>query len=262
METKRALVTGASSGLGVALAEDLARRGYDLILTARSDTPMQALAERLRQTFQVVVTVTVADLSEPGSVARLAATLDGEGLEPTVVIANAGFGMNEAFVAHDPARLTAMLQLNIVSLAELARLYGGRMQAAGGGHIMLVASIAAFQATPLLGAYGASKAFVLSLGEALHVELAPKVGVTVLCPGFMETGFGAVAGFKPDAMTRWTAMTAETVARIGVEAMLRGQAVIVPGGMNRVMVAASRLIPRMIAARIAFRASGGAAPRR
>jgi short-subunit dehydrogenase len=264
---KLALITGASSGLGVTLAEDLARRGYDLILTARSEAPMQQLAERLRQKFEVSVTVEVADLSVPGSVAALVARLDGQGLQPTAVIANAGFGINAPFVDHDPARLTAMLQLNILSLAELAHLYGGRMKAAGvdparPGHIMLVASIAAFQATPLLGAYGASKAFVLSLGEALHVELAPEVGVTVLCPGFMETGFGAVAGFNPDGMTRRTALTAEKVARIGVDAMLRGEATVVAGGLNRVMVAASRLIPRMTAARIAFRASGGASPKR
>ncbi|HTI01325.1 MAG TPA: SDR family oxidoreductase [Acidisoma sp.] len=254
---KLALITGASSGLGVALAEDLARRGYDLILTARSEAPLQDLAERLRQSLKVAVTVAASDLSVPGSVAGLAARLDGQGLQPSALIANAGFGINQPFVDHDPARLTAMLQLNIVSLSEMARVYGARMARAGSGHIMLVASIAAFQATPLLGAYGASKAFVLSLGEALHVELAPKVGVTVLCPGFMETGFGAVAGFNPNEMTRRTALPAAKVARIGVDAMLRGEAVVVAGGANKAMVAASRLIPRMTAARIAYKASGG-----
>jgi len=254
---KQALITGASSGLGVALAEELARRGYDLILTARSEAPMQMLAARLRQSHGVAVTVAVADLSQPGSAAALAAQLDAERLNPTVLVANAGFGLNEAFIDHDASRLTAMLQLNIVSLSELAHVYGKRMAAAGQGHILLVASIAAFQATPMLGAYGASKAFVLSLGEALHVELAPKVGVTVLCPGFMETGFGAVAGFKPDAMTQRTALSAQAVARIGVDGLLRGQPVVVAGRINRAMVAASRLIPRMLAARIAFKAAGG-----
>lgn len=257
METKRALITGASSGLGVALAEELAARGYDLILTARSEAPMQALADRLRAQHRVTVTVAVADLAEPGSAARLVARLDGQGLNPSLLIANAGFGLSALFVDHAPAQLTAMLQLNMVSLAELAQAYGARMQQAGRGHIMLVASVAAFQAVPLLAAYAATKAFVLALGEALHLELAPKVGVTVLCPGFMETGFGAVSGFTPDAMTRRTALTAAAVARIGVAALLRGEPVVVAGWMNRLMVAASRLIPRMAAARIAFRAAGG-----
>ncbi|MCB8874279.1 SDR family NAD(P)-dependent oxidoreductase [Acidisoma silvae] len=254
---KLALVTGASSGLGIALAEDLAGRGYDLILTARSEAPMQALAATLRAQHGIAVAVEVADLSLPGSVAALVARLDGQGLHPTMLIANAGFGLNERFVDHDGARLTAMLQLNILSLAELTEVYGARMSAVETGHIMLVASIAAFQAVPLLGAYAASKAFVLSLGEAMHVELAPKVGVTVLCPGFMETGFGAVAGFEPDAMTKRTALSAETVARMGVAAMLKGQPVVVAGRLNRIMVAGARLIPRMMAARIAFRAAGG-----
>ncbi|MCB8883325.1 SDR family NAD(P)-dependent oxidoreductase [Acidisoma cellulosilytica] len=256
---KLALITGASSGLGIALAEDLARRGYDLILTARSAAPMQALAARLRQSHSIAVTVETADLSQPGSVQSLATRLNGQGLQPTMLIANAAFGLNAAFVTHDADRLNAMLHLNIVSLAELAHLYGGRMKAAGAGHIMFVASIAAFQATPLLGAYGASKAFVLSLGESLHVELAPTVGVTVLCPGYMETGFGAVAGFEPDGMARRTALPAGKVATIGVDAMLRGQPVVVAGAANKALVGLARHIPRMTAARIAYRASGGAA---
>lgn len=252
-----ALVTGASSGLGVALAEELAGRGHGLILTARSEAPMQALAARLRAQTGVVVHVQPADLAQPGSAQALADALDGRGLHPAILVANAGFGLNAPFVQHEAAALTAMLQLNILSLAELAHLYGGRMKAAGQGHVMLVASIAAFQAVPLLGAYAATKAFVLSLGEAMHVELAPRVGVTVLCPGFMETGFGAAAGFEPDAMTRRTALPAARVARIGVAAMMRGQPVVVAGLLNRAMMAGARLIPRMLAARIAWRASGG-----
>ncbi|WP_459676739.1 SDR family NAD(P)-dependent oxidoreductase [Acidisoma sp. 7E03] len=257
MTAKRALITGASSGLGLALAEELAGRGYDLILTARTEAPMQALADRLRAQHRVTVAVVVADLAEPGSAAHLVAALDGQGLTPSMLIANAGFGLSGPLVEQDPARLTAMLQLNVVSLTELARSYGARMQQAGQGHIMLVASVAAFQAVPLLGAYAASKAFVLALGEALHVELAPKVAVSVLCPGFMETGFGAVAGFTPDTMTQRTALPATRVARIGVDGLLRGKPVVVAGGLNRAMTTVSGLIPRMTAARIAFRAAGG-----
>jgi uncharacterized protein len=108
-----------------------------------------------------------------------------------------------------------MLQLNILSLTELTRLYARRMMAADGGHVLLVASLAAHMPAPLMAAHGASKAYVLSLGEALHVELGPKIGVTVLSPGYMETGFDAASGFQPNAPTRRTAMAPSTVARIG-----------------------------------------------
>jgi short-subunit dehydrogenase len=251
-----ALVTGASSGLGAALAEELASRGYDLILTARSKVPMDELAARLRSRPGVNVTVVEADLSQHDGVTDLTDRLDAQGLKPTVVVNNAGFGLNERFVNHDGDRLAAMLRLNVLSLSELSRFYGQRMAAAGRGYILLVASVAAYQPDPLMAAYGASKAYVLSLGEALHVELSPRVGVTVLSPGFMETGFSAVSGFEPTQMTVRTALSPAKVARIGLEAMFRGQPTVVAGGMNRAMVFITRLLPRMFVARQVAKAAG------
>jgi hypothetical protein len=251
-----ALVTGASSGLGVALAEELASRGYDLVLTARSKVPMDELAARLRTRSGVNVTVVEADLSQPDGVTDLTSKLDAQGFKPTVVVNNAAFGLNERFVDHDHDRLAAMLCLNVLSLSELSRFYGQRMAAAGRGHILLVASLAAYQPDPLMAAYGASKAYVLSLGEALHVELSPRVGVTVLSPGFMETGFSAASGFEPNRATIRTALSPTKVARIGLEAMFRGQPTVVAGGMNRAMVFVTGLLPRMFVARQVSKAAG------
>ncbi len=252
-----ALVTGASSGLGVALAEELAARGYDLILTARSKVPMEELAARLRSRPGVNVTVVEADLSQQDGVTDLTNRLDAQGLNPTVVVNNAGFGLNERFVDHDHDRLAAMLRLNVLSLSELSRFYGQRMAAAGQGYILLVASVAAYQPDPLLAAYGASKAYVLSLGEALHVELSPRVGATVLSPGYMETGFSAASGFEPTQATIRTALPPTKVARIGLEAMFRGQPTVVAGGINRAMVFVTRLLPRMFVARQVAKAAVG-----
>jgi short-subunit dehydrogenase len=251
-----ALVTGASSGLGVALSEELAARGYDLVLAARSKAPMDELASRLYGRFGVKITVIVTDLSQHDAVAGLTDSLDALGLHPTVVVNNAAVSVNERFVDHDPNRLAEMLCLNVLSLSELSRFYGRRMAAAGRGHILLVASLAAYQPDPLLAAYGASKAYVLSLGEALHVELSPAVGVTVLSPGFMETGFSAASGFEPTPATLRTALPPAKVARIGLDAMFRGRPSVVAGGANQAMALIARLLPRMLVARQVFKAAG------
>ena len=148
-----------------------------------------------------------------------------------------------------------MLQLDIVALTELTQVFGRRMAQAGGGHILLVASLAAYQPTPRLAAYGAAKAYVLALGEALHVEMAPKVGVTVLSPGLMDTGFNAVSGFSPNPAARRLTLSPARVARIGLDALFAGRPSVVAGGMNRVMALSSRMMSRHAAARLALRMS-------
>lgn len=256
MDSDTALVTGASSGLGVAFAEGLAKRGYHLILTARGAPAMEALASRLRDQHGVDVAVQPADLSRPHGAAALIAALDERGLSPSVVINNAGLGLNDRFTDQDPDRLAAMLQLNILALTDLTRCYGQRMGAAGAGHILLVASLAAYMPAPLLAAYAASKAYVLSLGEALHVELAPKVGVTVLSPGYMNTGFDAASGFQPTPMTQRSALTPETVARIGLDALFKGKSSVVAGTANTLAASVAKLLPRGFVARQAFKTTG------
>jgi uncharacterized protein len=248
MESRRkvALVTGASGGLGMAIATELAARGYDLVLTARSEQPMLELAERLRRATNVVVHVEALDLAQPGSAAVLVARLDARGLEPVVLVNNAGFGMSERFVEHDRVRLRAMLQLNIVSLTELTHIVGSRMALRKGGHILLVASLAAYAPSPMLAAYAASKAYILSLGEALNVEMGPKIAVTVLSPGLMHTGFNAVAGFRTEGALKFLVRPTTMVAKVGIDALLAGKASVVAGRLNRLMVFVGGLLPRSL----------------
>ncbi len=178
--------------------------------------------------------------------------LDQRGIEPNVLVNNAGFGLSGAFIGHDPERLRAMLQLKVISLTELSHAFGRRMAERGGGHILLVASLAAYQPDPLRAAYGASKAYVLSLGEALHVELAPKVGVTVLSPGLMDTGFNAVSGFQVSSSLKRTEMLPAEVARIGLDMMFAGKPSVVAGRLNKAMAFSSRILSRHFAAKTSY----------
>ncbi len=250
--TSWALVTGASSGLGVALATDLAARRINLALAARTEAPMQRLADALRREHGVDVAVEPLDLSVPGSADILRQRLEQRGIDPDILVNNAAFGLHDDFVDHDPQRLHAMLQLNVVSLTELSHMFGRRMAARGRGHILLVASLAAYQPDPLLAAYGASKAYVLSLGEALHVELAPTVGVTVLSPGLMDTGFNAASGFSTPPSLKRTELLPATVAKIGLDAMFARRSSVVAGRFNKVMAFSGRLMSRRFAARASY----------
>lgn len=257
-QTKWALVTGASSGLGVAFARSLAARQINLVLTARRAEPMERLATELAQRHGVEVIVETADLGAPGSAAKLQHLMDERGIAPDVLINNAGFGLNGPFLEHDPERLRMMLQLDILSLTELTQLFGQRMAARGHGHILLVASLASYQPSPLFASYAAAKAYVLSLGEALNVELkSRKVGVTVLSPGLMDTGFNDVSGFKTPDSIKSTILTPDAVAEIGLEAMFKGKPSVIAGRLNKVLAFSSRFTSRHLQARLTLRMSGG-----
>lgn len=257
MINKSALITGASGGLGADLARQLAGRGYDVVLVARSVEPMESLADEIRRNHGVTATLLPTDLSIAGSAKVLAERLAAEGIEPDLLVNNAGFGLSEPFLDHDPERLRMMLQLNIVSLTELTHFIGRDMRRRGRGHILLVASVAGYMPDPLLAAYGASKAYVLSLGVALNVELAPQVGVTVLSPGYMETGFSAASGFKASPSLRRGALKSDDVAKIGLDALFAGRSSIMAGRVNAFGALATRLISRHALARQVFRISGG-----
>src|SRR5579864_4171875 len=212
-----ALVTGASGGIGAALARELARHGHDLVLVARGAAAMEALAAELRAAG-AAATVIAADLARPGAAASLAHEIAGRGLAIDILVNNAGLGAAGRFDRSDPARIGEILQVNIVALSELTRLMLPGMIARGHGRVMLVASVAAFQPGPRMAAYFASKAYVLSLGEALAYELRRTgVSVTVLCPGATATEFFATAGADHSFMARRVRrmMRAEDVARLG-----------------------------------------------
>lgn len=250
-----AVVTGASSGLGAAFAEALARRGSNLVLVARREPPMLELAARLEAEHGVNVAVEAMDLGAPGSAAMLQDHLDGRGIDAGILVNNAAFGLSGPFLDNEPERLRAMLQLDVVALTELTHTFARRMAARGQGRILLVASLAAFQPDPLLAAYGAAKAYVLSLGEALNVELAPHVGVTVLSPGLMDTEFNDVSGYQTKPSMRRTVLPVAQVAAIGLDAMFAGRSSVVAGRVNKVMAFGSRFLSRRFQARTVYRLS-------
>jgi short-subunit dehydrogenase len=243
-----ALVTGASGGIGADLARELARHGHDLVLAARSVAPMEALAAELR-VLGGAATVIAADLAKPGAAAALADDIASRGLTVEILVNNAGLGASGRFDRCDPARIGDILQVNIVALTELTRLLLPGMIERGHGRVMLVASVAGFQPGPRMAAYFASKAYVLSLGEALAYELrATGVSVTTLCPGATATNFFTVAGADNTAMARRVRrmMRAEEVARLGYRGLAAGRRVVITGMMNRVLALAGRYAPHRL----------------
>lgn len=244
-----ALVTGASSGIGADLAREVARHKHDVVITARRAPELEALATELRA-LGVNATVIVKDLGVPGAARALGAELETRGLKLDVLINNAGFGDVGAFVREDPDRIDAMLQLNMSALAALTRAVLPGMVERKRGRIMFVASTAAFQPGPNMATYCATKAFVLSLGEAIARELrGTGVTVTTLCPGATHTGFAAESGaeslplFQSGLIPK---MSSAEVARAGYDAMMRGKPVIVTGLSNKFVAFSGRVFPRAV----------------
>ena len=237
---KTILITGASSGIGAAMARQLAPLGTTLVLTARSEEALGALAREVRGGGSVAHVVPL-DLTVPGASDRLVGAVDALGLTVDVLIANAGYGHTGPFEEQDADDLDAMLGLNVVALTALIRRLGPRIPRGGG--VLTVASTAAFQPLPYFAAYAATKAYVLSLSEALHAEWAGRgVAVTCLCPGPTATGFGARASIKSSFFAR--AASADDVARDGLAALARGRRTAISGALNAVGAALARVVPR------------------
>lgn len=250
-----ALVTGASSGIGAALAPLFARDGWDLVLVARTVAPMQALAERLTGAHGVGVTVLAADLAEVGAAGRLAATLAERGLVIDALVNNAGFGLHGRYARTDGAEESRMLALNVVALTELTKALLPGMLARGRGHVLNLGSVGSFVPGPMMAVYYATKAYVLSYSEALAEELAGTgVTVTALCPGLTRTGFQARAGLTASRASHGPHVAdVDAVAAAGYAAMRRGDRVVVPGLLNRLFVGLPRLVPRALVTRLVRR---------
>ena len=241
-----ALVTGASAGLGVDFARQLAADGQRLVLAARRKDRLDALVAELGNARAVAI-----DLGQPGAAARLMANLEVEGEEVELLVNNAGFGLWGKFETHDPGRLGEMIDLNVRALTDLSRAVVPAMIARKSGAILNVASTAAFQPGPGMAVYFATKAYVLSFSEALHEELKPHgIRVTALCPGPTRTEFGEVAGFAGGKVFNRLGMDSATVVELGLRALERNQAVKVTGGLNKVGAAATRFVPRPLLRKI------------
>jgi len=242
---KRALITGASSGLGLEFADLLAAQKVNLVLAARRLEPMEKLAADLRRKYRVDVLVEAIDLASPGAAGRLKRSLDAKSAPIDILVNNAGYGLHGDFLETAIERTVDMIQLNITALTELTYLFGRDMAARRSGHILLIASLLGFQAVPSDAAYAATKAYVLAFGEALHDELRPHgVVVTSLCPGHTATGFDAAAGAAASPLLRLLTMKPRPVAASGIAALSKGRAMVVAGLANKMAAFSNRLTPR------------------
>jgi short-subunit dehydrogenase len=223
----------------------MAKRGSHVVLVARREDRLLVLAEELTGEHDVKVEVVPLDLCDPDAAGDLYLRLAEKDISANVLINNAGFGVRGAFIDNHWSREEALIRVNIATLVQLTKLFLPAMAARGYGRIMLVASTAAYQAVPNYAVYGASKAFVLSFGEALGSELKGMgVTCTVVSPGSTATEFHEVAGHTHTPTGRRMRMSSAEVARIGIEAMLKGKPTVVTGLRNSVLVGLGRLLPR------------------
>lgn len=251
---KCALVTGASGGIGYELALLLARDGYDLVLVARSADKLAEIADQLERGYAIVARPMATDLAGPQAPVEIHDELRRLGVHVDVLVNNAGFGYRGPFALQSPVAQVEMLQLNVVALTLLTRLVlGGSdgMLARGEGRILNLASTAAFQPGPMMAVYYATKAYVLSLSEALANELAGSgVTVTALAPGPVATGFSERAGVAASKLFRGRVHGAREVAEAGYAAMQAGRTLVVPGLRNKVLAFGTRLGPRKVVTRV------------
>ncbi len=249
-----ALITGASSGIGEALAKRFARAGHSLVLVARNVERLESLAASLEAAHGVAVIVQPADLVRPGAPGALAAALKRRRLAIDVLVNNAGVLYPGAFTATAPRRHQEMIDLNVGALTALLAQFVPPMCRRGHGRVLNVASIAAFQPVPRLSTYAATKAYVLSLSECLAEELRGSgVTVTALCPGFTATHMLDSATAADARLAKLPGLLigdAERVADEGYRACMQGAAICIPGLVNEAMTYASRATPRALLRRL------------
>lgn len=249
---KRALVTGASGGIGEEFARRLAARGMNLVLVARSADKLGALAQQLSSQHRIDARVIPADLAASGAAQRLLEACTAQGLAIDLLVNNAGAGTYGRFEEIPAERDNQLIQLNIAAVTDLAHAFIPPMLARGAGAVINVASSAGFQPTPHFAVYGASKAFVLSLSESLWALYRTRgVRVMALCPGPVATGFfDATQSNIADAKFFQRRMTATQVVDEGLRAFERGRCTYVPGWLNWVLAFSARTSPRALVAAI------------
>jgi uncharacterized protein len=248
MDATRAvtLITGASAGIGTALARVFASHGHELVLVARRTDRLETLAAEIAAKGQRPPLVLSVDLGDRSAVEQIGDALSRHGLEPEIVVNNAGFGLIGEAASLDRAEQLAMIDLNVRALTDLSLAFLGSIERRKGG-ILNVASIAGFLPGPGMAVYYATKAYVVSFSEALHHELKGKgVRVTALCPGPVSTEFQARAGMGSNPFPRMLQRSPERVADEGYRGLKQGRAVVIPGSHNRVAALLSRLAPRRL----------------
>jgi short-subunit dehydrogenase len=251
MGAKLAVVTGASGGIGLEFAKLLAQAGYNLALVARSQAKLEALAAQLGDEFGIGVQVVALDLARANAARELQAQVP----QCDVLINNAGFANNGKFARMDEREMLEEIQLDVTTLTQLTRLYLPGMLERKDGKILNVASTAGFLPGPNMAVYYASKAYVISFSEALAEEVrGTGVTVSVLCPGATITGFQDRAKVQTTLLFRLPMAKAADVARAGIDGMMRGKPVIVPGITNKLVAIAPKVTPRRLLVRISGKA--------
>jgi len=260
LKDKWAVVTGASGGMGKDYADILAEAGCHLILVARRKELLQAMQAELKKKYGVNVESIDMDLAVAGAPKTLYDAIKAKGLSPDVLVNNAGVGLYGEFVDSSWEDNEKMLQLDIVNLVQLTKLFVTDMVARDSGYILNVASIGAYQPCPQYASYGAAKSYVLHFTEALNYELrATQVKVTAISPGTTKTGFFDASGQSSLTLyQRMSMMESRPVALLGLQAMLRGRPSIVPGALNAMTIFSGRFMPRRLMALISNRLISGA----
>jgi uncharacterized protein len=240
------VITGASAGIGSALAHEFAGNGHEVVLIARREQALAALADAIAAKGHARPTVLRMDVARIDAARDIGEALARRGLEPDIVVNNAGFGLLGAADTLDRAQQLAMIDLNVRALTDLSLAFIDSLERHKGG-ILNVASIAAFLPGPGMAVYYATKTYVLSFSEALHHELAPRgVRVSVLCPGPVPTEFQPRAGMTTDTFPPLFTRSAEQVAKAGYRGLAEGRRVVVPALANKMVAALTRFVPRRI----------------
>jgi uncharacterized protein len=253
LQGKWALVTGASSGLGVDFARQLGQMGCHLILAARREDRLRQVADEVAGQYGVQAEVIAIDLAQPEAPQQLYDRLRTADRKVDVLINNAGYGLYGEFAAQDWQREQEMLQLNMLALVNLTRLFMRDMIARDTGYILQVSSIGAYLPSPLYATYSAAKSFVLNFSEAVNYELRKTgVKITVVSPGVTRTAFHDVAGQEKTLYQRLVIMDSADVARIGLKAMLKGRPSVVPGYLNALSAWSLRFVPRRLQATLGY----------
>ncbi|RYZ00817.1 MAG: SDR family oxidoreductase [Chitinophagaceae bacterium] len=249
-----ALITGASRGIGRAMAREWAGRGHNVLLVARSESLLAREAEAIRAEFKVSADFLAADLSDPASAARVFYWCHEKGYVVDTLINNAGFGASGAFDEVPLAEQLSMMQVNMNTLVSLTHYFLPVLKAQRKAYLLNIASSAAYQAVPFLSVYAASKAFVLTFTRGLRYELRESaVSVTCVCPGATDTEFANVAqvGAKALKAAEKVNMTPEVVARMAIDSMLKGKAEVITGLINKVGAFLVWLFPKGLAEKTA-----------